>query len=188
MAQAVWKWDSFYGGESDYRRMITDTDKTKFQTGSYCIDYRSEPDGIKLLSSKTEYGSYDSIPTAMLNLAEYGLNGIIVCTGGNKKVYLDGTLKRTFTGTGDVTSIFVMNVGGTNYVYFVATNRIHRATTDLNTWVEDKVIYYGGSDKKFVLPLPNGFYVSGGNEKVFFFDRNEVMTELVALPNSGYVV
>lgn len=52
-------------------------------------------------------------------------------------MYLDGTLKHTFTGNGDITAIFTMVYSGTRYVYYIATDTIHRSTTDLATFVED---------------------------------------------------
>lgn len=60
--------------------MVSSSDTTKFQTGSFGIDYRSEPDGVKLLSAQTEVGDFTSMPTAMFNLAEVGLSGVIVAT------------------------------------------------------------------------------------------------------------
>lgn len=186
MAVKSWTWDKFYGGESDYQRMMTDSDVTKFQSGTFWIDYRSEPDGIKLLSTQTEYGSYDSNPIAMLDLAEYGSSGKIVCLA-NGKIYLDGTLKTTITGNKDITSVFVMTYSSTQYVYYVATDTIHRSTINLGTFVEDVVTFDGESSKKFAIRFPTGFFFTGWNHKIFQLDNTQVNTEVLALPDDGYI-
>lgn len=186
MAVKTWTWDRFYGGESDYQRMMADSDVTKFQSGTYSIDARSEPDGVKLLSVQTEYGSYDSNPIAFLDLAEYGSNGKIVCLT-NGKVYLDGTLKHTFAGNKDVTAMFVMTYSGTQYVYYVATDTIHRSTLSLGTFVEDIVAFDGESAKKFAIRFPLGFFITSGSHNVYQLDNTQVITKVIALPDDGYI-
>lgn len=96
----------------------------------------------------------------MLDLAEYGSSGKIVCLA-NGKIYLDGTLKTTITGNKDITSVFVMTYSSTQYVYYVATDTIHRSTINLGTFVEDVVTFDGESSKKFAIRFPTGFFFTG---------------------------
>jgi len=119
---------------------------------------------------------------------------VVVCTDTGR-VYLNGTLKKTFsTGTTPHNRIYGIGVNTksdwTQYIYYVTgtsfwTGKIHRSTTDLSTFTDNHREYEvasGSIDYVWVINNVWLLYLAMSN-KVFILDREEILLDYLVLPD-----
>jgi len=120
--------------------------------------------------------------------------GIVVCTDTGK-IYLNGTLKKTLASSyKDVLNIWVNISSWVQYVYYVTKNsfgtgKIHRSTTNINTWVEDHREYTvatGNTGYAWIINNTWLLYIAIQN-KVFILDEDEILYDYFIIPDKEWI-
>lgn len=193
MAQKILDIQGYIGWEADtMERWAKDT---FYQAEN--VEIRKNLTGVELAAKVVDTGwSINGDILFIESLKSLWVSGgwVVVCTDTGR-VYLDWVLKQTInTGTSAHNRILCFGVNedlaGTQYVYYVTltssgTGKIHRSTTDLNTWnisYRTFTTSAGNPEKMFMINNTGIMYIFAKNY-VYIMEKNETVVEYMILPN-----